>query len=158
MAKTINLTWALPVDTATLAAGLEAFLETRAVPSTLRICAKKKGSPFPAHPPLKIINKIANIVTDSCYESKIRGWLTAVDCITGNCWNARRGWSAGSHGSDSDYFDGEIWPNDSRFTNQDVHWENVNAYLKKIARFEERKEACTNTPPLSNGTWFKVFR
>ena len=148
MAKTINLVWALPVDTATLAARLEAFLETRAVPSTLCICAKKKGSPIPAHLPLKNIDKIANIVKDSCYESKIRGWLTAVDCITGNCWNTRRGWSAGSHGSNSDDFDGEILPDDSRFTDQDVHCENVNAYLKKIARFEERKEACTNTPSL----------
>ena len=38
-------------------------------------------------------------------------------------------------------------PDDSRFTNQDVHLGNVNAYLKKIARFEERKEVSTQTFP-----------
>ena len=67
--------------------------------STLHICAKKQASPFPTHLPLKVIDKIARFVADSSYESNIRGWLTAVDCIREDCWDKQREGSMGSHGS-----------------------------------------------------------
>lgn len=144
MAKTINLLWALPVDTATLSARLEAFLERRAICSTLSICAKKPVSPIPAHLPPTVIEKITSAVTEAAYQSKIRGWMTAVDCIRGDCWHKPKAYYEGSHGINSKDFDGEhsygCDLNAYGYTVQEVHHRNVGAYLEKIQRFKKRKE------------------
>ena len=92
MTEDVKLTWAIKVDSATLGARLEAFLETREVEALLSICAKKPGAPFPLDFPLKIIKLIASAVGDMRYKSKIKGWQRAVQCIRGDCWSLPKEW------------------------------------------------------------------
>ena len=146
MVKSLNLVWALPVDTAALAARLEAFLETKAVTLTLRICAKKQGSPVPARLPLFIIERIRVAVMDAWYQSNIRGWLTAVDCIRRSCWGTQHEGDEGSHGIDTRCFDKDE-EDLYGYRVQNVHLRNVKSYLTRIARIENQKEVCVYSSP-----------
>ena len=76
MANTVRLTWAVPVSAHLIGARLEAYVESKAIITTFRLCAQY-GSTFSApvaRIPAELINKIAKYIDQSFFEKRLPQW------------------------------------------------------------------------------------
>lgn len=86
MANNLTVAWARPVDTVKLGARLEAYVDARAVITTLRMCAKYAPLDFfLAKLPPELISIIGALAQDAVYEDHRQSWELAWKCCQGTC-------------------------------------------------------------------------
>ncbi len=76
MSNTVRLTWAVPVSAHILGARLEAYGESKATISTVRLCAQYANpsvTPL-ARLPTEVLNQIVGYVSDSIFEERLSNW------------------------------------------------------------------------------------
>lgn len=82
MSNTVRLTWAVPVSAHLLGARLEAYGESKAAISTVRLCAQYanlSGTPL-ARLPTEVLNQIVGFVSDSIFEERLPDWVDMFKC------------------------------------------------------------------------------
>lgn len=87
MSSTSTVTWAIPVEACLLGARLEAYVESKATISTLRLCAKK-GNPSEAplaKLPQELTEEIVKHVQHPLIEKKLQEWKDMTYCLEGKC-------------------------------------------------------------------------
>lgn len=83
----VTLTWAIPLEVHLLGAGLEAYVESKATVSTLRLCAQSADvskAPLAKLPP-EVIPKIVTEIQLQSFEKRLQEWVEGIYCKDGGC-------------------------------------------------------------------------
>lgn len=83
----VTLTWVIPAEPHLLGAGLEAYLESKATVSTLRLCAQSADvskAPLAKIPP-EVIQKIVTEIQLLFFEKRLQEWVEGNYCKDGGC-------------------------------------------------------------------------
>ncbi len=87
MSSTITLTWAIPVEAHLLGASMEAYVESKAAISMLRLCAQN-GNPSEApiaRLPPEMVEEIVGHAQLPFYEKRFQDWVDITNCLDGWC-------------------------------------------------------------------------
>lgn len=84
--NSLVVTWAIPVDLATLAPRLEAYVDTRDTINALKSCAMDtRARNFLALLPQELVDMIALQIRESVFESRKKYWRQSLRCCAGQC-------------------------------------------------------------------------
>lgn len=79
------MTWAVPVDTVTLGARLEAYVESKASLHTFKLCIQhSQAGRALGKLPVEMIENVASIFQQSHFEDRIEEWTEARECEDGD--------------------------------------------------------------------------
>lgn len=86
MATNLTVAWGIPVDTATLGAQLEAYIDTKGDMSAFQQCIKTAhaGTSL-ARVPLELVEMIATRVRQPIFEELWEDWDQSIRCCSGFC-------------------------------------------------------------------------
>lgn len=85
MSNTVRLAWAVPVSAHILGARMEAYVESKATISTVRLCAQYANPSLTplARLPAELLNQIVRHVSDSIFEERLSDWVDMCKCHDG---------------------------------------------------------------------------
>ena len=83
MERTTRLTWATPVEARILGASLEAYVESKASITTIKLCAQYgKSSLAPVSTlPAELLNMVAGYIEQSVFDERIPVWEESLNCV-----------------------------------------------------------------------------
>lgn len=86
MGGKLAVTWATPVDTATVGAQLEAYIETKETIAIFQQCVQSAPTDSAvAQLPPELIKYVANHFQSSIFQDKLAGWEREIECCSGIC-------------------------------------------------------------------------
>ncbi len=81
----IIIAWAIPVRLEPLAAGLQAYTETKAAITKFRLAVRNSAIVACQITPEEIISLIASIIRDEAFSRKTKKWTAVTRCLTNTC-------------------------------------------------------------------------